>query len=171
MMKILLVDDESSVLDLAKIFLERTGRFHVVTAGSAAEGLSVLDSESFDAVISDYEMPEMDGIAFLKKLREKGDLIPFVIFTGRSREEVVIEALNCGADYYIQKGGKPGPLFAELAHKIILAVERQRAAKALSEANEYRHKLIEAHGDPLLTIDRNYRIMDMRSSPAIERRR
>lgn len=164
MIKILLVDDEPAVLDLVKIFLERTGKFQVTTAGSAGEGLAILDTDVFDAVISDYEMPEMDGIAFLREIRDRGDMIPFVIFTGRSREEVVIEALNCGADYYIQKGGDPGPLFAELIHKITLAVERKKAAEALSKASEYRHRLIEAHMDPLLTIDRDYRVMDMNSA-------
>ena len=59
----------------------------------------------YDAIISDYQIPDMDGIEFLKKVRSSGNSIPFIIFTGKGREEVVIEALNAGADFYLQKGG------------------------------------------------------------------
>ena len=60
-------------------------------------------------------MPDMNGIEFLKKVRASGNTIPFVLFTGRGREEVVIEALNEGANFYLQKGGEPKSQFAELS--------------------------------------------------------
>lgn len=164
MINILIVDDDPAILEITKMFLERTGNFVVSTGESAAEGLVKLEEDDFDVVISDYEMPGMNGLDFLKMIRNKGNSIPFVIFTGRSREEVVIEALNCGADYYIQKGGEPKALFAELTHKALLAVGKRRSEKALADANEYKDRLIEAHIDPLLTIDRDYRIMDMNSA-------
>jgi PAS domain S-box-containing protein len=78
-------------------------------------------------------MPEMDGIAFLKNIKALGNKTPFIIFTGRGREEVVIEALNNGADFYIQKGGEPKSQFAELSHKIKIAVERKRGGDALKQ--------------------------------------
>ena len=77
-----------------------------------------MNTERYDAIISDYQMPEMDGITFLKELKASGNTTPFIIFTGRGREEVAIEALNEGADFYLQKGGEPKSQFAELAHKI-----------------------------------------------------
>jgi PAS domain S-box-containing protein len=164
MIKILIVDDDPQVLDITKIFLERSGYFIVETGDSATEGLLKLEENTFEAVISDYEMPEMNGLDFLKKVRDKGNTIPFIIFTGRSREEVVIEALNSGADYYIQKGGDARSQFAELTHKILLSIEKKRSEKALSEANEYKNRLIESHIDPLLTIDNQYKIMDINSA-------
>ena len=164
MIKILIVDDDPEVLDITKIFLERTGYFKVATGNSATEGLLKLEEDTFEAVISDYEMPEMNGLDFLKKIRGGGNTIPFIIFTGRSREDVVIEALNSGADYYIQKGSDLKSLFAELTHKILLAVEKKRSEKALSEANEYKNRLIESHIDPLLTIDNRFKIMDINSA-------
>ncbi|MBN1431980.1 MAG: response regulator [Methanomicrobiaceae archaeon] len=167
MIKILIIDDEPQILEITKIFLERTGNFDVYTGDSATAGLMMLENCDFDAVISDYEMSGMNGLDFLKKIRMAGNTIPFVIFTGRSREDVVIEALNCGADYYIQKGGDPKAQFAELTHKILLAVDKKRSEKALSEANEYKNRLIEAHIDPLLTIDSHYRIMDLNSAMEI----
>ena len=64
MISLLYVDDEPNLLDLGKIFLERGGEFSVAIAGSAQEGLLHLSCTSFDAVISDYQMPDMDGIGF-----------------------------------------------------------------------------------------------------------
>ncbi|WP_421909405.1 response regulator [Methanolacinia petrolearia] len=127
MIDILIVDDDPEVLDITKIFLERTGYFRVSTGNSAAEGLLKLEEQNFEAVISDYEMPDMNGLDFLKEIREEGNIIPFIIFTGRSREEVVIEAMNSGADYYIQKGTDLKALSAELTHKVLLAVEKKRS--------------------------------------------
>ena len=61
----------------------------------------------YEVIVSDYQMPGMNGIEFLKRLRSQLGHIPFILFTGRGREEVAIEALNCGADFYLQKGGDP----------------------------------------------------------------
>lgn len=122
MISVLYVDDEENLLDIAKIYLERTGDFSVETTTSVPGALAFLEERSFDAIVSDYQMPEMDGIAFLQQVRSSGDTIPFILFTGRGREEVVIQALNEGADFYIQKGGEPKSQFAELAHKVRQAV-------------------------------------------------
>ncbi len=141
--RILYVDDEPGLLSIARHFLERGGAFTVDTLSSASEALVHLQTERYDAIISDYEMPEMDGITFLKRLKESGNTIPFIIFTGKGREDVVIEALNEGADFYLQKGGAPQPQFAELAHKIRQAVQRQQAGLALLESEERYRNVVE----------------------------
>lgn len=132
--QILYVDDEPMLLDLARTFLEDSGEFSVSVASSAKEALGVLSPGSHDAVVSDYQMAGMDGIAFLKAVRERCGTLPFILFTGRGREEVVIDAINNGADFYLQKGGDPEAQFAELAHKIRQAISRQRAQAELKEA-------------------------------------
>ena len=68
----------------------------------------------------------MTGIDLLKKLKVLGDTTPFIIFTGR-RDEVSIEAIHCGADFCVQKGGSPGKLFRDLNDLISLAVQTRRA--------------------------------------------
>ena len=133
---VLCVDDEPSLLTITRKILERSGNLAVSTAASAAEAIELLSKASYDAIVSDYLMPEMDGIAFLKHIRAGGDRTPFIIFTGKGREEVVIEALNSGADFYLQKGGDPKAQFAELANKITYAVGRRRAEQALAESEE-----------------------------------
>ena len=81
-------------------------------------------------------MPEKDGIELLKQVRATKPSLPFILFTGKSREEIVILALNEGADFYIQKGGDPKAQFIELSHKIYRAVERRNDADAIEERNE-----------------------------------
>jgi signal transduction histidine kinase len=142
--RVLYVDDEPGLLELTKLFLESDGSFVVDTLTSACEALACLKTKRYDAILSDYQMPEMDGIGFLKQLRASGDTIPFIIFTGKGREEVVIEALNNGADFYLQKGGDPKSQFAELSNKIQYAVSRKKAEEAL-EVSEVVEKEMEYH--------------------------
>ncbi len=127
LISLLYVDDEPDLLVLGKIFLERSGGFKVDTQNSPENALNSSLGSIYDAIVSDYQMPGMDGITFLKAVREQYGDIPFILFTGRGREEVVIEAINNGADFYIQKGGEPGPQFAELSHKVRQAVRRKKA--------------------------------------------
>jgi len=133
-LRVLYVDDEPELLEMAKIFLEMNGEFSVGISTSAKEVISLPLTQSYDAIVSDYEMPVMNGIAFLKHVREQFGDIPFILFTGRGREEVVIDAINNGADFYLQKGGSAQAQFAELAHKIRQAVVKRRAQEELRQA-------------------------------------
>jgi PAS domain S-box-containing protein len=145
MLSILLVDDEPAILDIAKLFLEKTGNILAVTTSSAREALLLLKKQRFDAIVSDYEMPEMTGVQFLRELRIHGDHTPFIIFTGKGREQIVVEALNAGATFYLEKGANPKALFTELNNQIQQAVNRRTAESALKESEEKYRALIE-HG-------------------------
>lgn len=101
----LIVDDEPDLLELASVYLRQKSDFEVLTAQSAKEALKILEELEVDVIISDYQMPGMDGIQFLKKIRNKGNDIPFILFTAKDSEELAIEALNCGADFFVKKGG------------------------------------------------------------------
>jgi PAS domain S-box-containing protein len=137
LIRVLLVDDEPVLLLTTKTFLEkRNPDIRCDTCQSAPEALEQLAAATYDAIISDYEMPVMDGISFLKEVRSRFGTIPFILFTGRGREEVVIEALNNGADFYLQKGAEPSSQFAELGHKIRHAVARIRAEESLRISEE-----------------------------------
>jgi len=131
--RVLYVDDEPDLLEIGKLFLEQSGDIAVTTAQSAPDAIRLLELERFDAIVSDYQMPGMDGIQFLIEVREKFGQVPFILFTGKGREEVVIQAINSGADFYLQKGGDPGAQFAELDHMIKQAASRKKAEAALKE--------------------------------------
>ena len=157
--RILYVDDEPGLLEIGKMFLERSGDFAVTTTESANAALKLLCEEQFDAIISDYQMPEVDGIAFLKMLRSAGNTIPFIIFTGRGREEVVIDAINNGVDFYLQKGGDPKAQFAELAHKIRQALARRQAEISLVESEKRLGDIIDFLPDATFAVDRSGKVI------------
>jgi signal transduction histidine kinase len=156
MIRVLYVDDEETLLELAKEFLEASHDIVLETATNARAGIQKVLELEIDVVVSDYMMPEMDGLAFLRALREAGNDVPFILFTGKGREEVVIQALNEGADSYLQKGGQPRPQFTELAHRINRAAERRNAVMALrqSEARLKRAEEIAGFGHWELHLDR-----------------
>jgi len=159
MISILFVDDEPAILDIAKRFLEKTGLISVVTAFSAKDALIILRQQSFDAIVSDYEMPEMTGVQFLRELRIHGDHTPFIIFTGKGREQIVVEALNAGATFYLEKGSNPKALFAELSNQIQQAVTRRTAESALKESEEKYRALIEHGLEGIVVLDLQGKIL------------
>ena len=158
MIRLLCVDDEPMLLTLCRRYLERTGEFTVETADSGEDALERLGARDFDAVVSDYQMPGMNGIELLSAIR-KGSMIPFILFTGRGREEVVIEALNRGVDFYLQKGGDPRAQFAELASKCRQAVARRSAERAVHESRELVRALLDAFPGVALLIEPDGRLL------------
>lgn len=143
--RVLLVDDEEDLLDIGQAYLVRSG-IDVETASSGRSALDIMDLHPFDAVVSDYQMPRMDGIQLLQEVRSRFGNMPFILFTGRGREDVVIQALDGGADSYLQKGGAPDPQFTELAHRVHQAVERRKAISELRDSEaRLRRAEIMAH--------------------------
>jgi len=115
----------------------------VDTADSAACALDSLKVREYDVIVSDYQMPGKDGIQLLKEIRSTGNMIPFILFTGKGREEVAKEALNNGADFYLQKGGDPTSQFAELANMIMQAHSRKKGEQTLRISEERYRSLFE----------------------------
>ncbi|MHA1911551.1 MAG: response regulator [Candidatus Kariarchaeaceae archaeon] len=155
-MEILCVDDEEGLLTLTKLHLERSNpNFNITTCLSAKEGLQLLESKYFDVIVSDYQMSEMDGIAFLKNLRSKGSRIPFIIFTGRGKEEVAVEALNIGANRYIQKKGSPNALYEVLSRAIQDEYEHWKVQQELMISENKFRTLIDTMIVGIATTDNN----------------
>jgi CheY-like chemotaxis protein len=81
--RVLYVDDEPGLLEIATLILGESGEFSIETSTSAQAALDAGRIASCDVVVSDYQMPGMDGIAFLKAVRARHGDIPFSLFTGR----------------------------------------------------------------------------------------
>ena len=133
-LQVLFIDDDPWLLNIAQLYLEKTGFMKITPISDVREAMGLISERSFDAIVSDYHMPNMDGIGLLTRLKESGNNTPYIIYTGKGREEVVIEALNKGADFYIQKSGNPKSEFTELASKIQYAVDRRISERELTDA-------------------------------------
>ncbi|ELZ55159.1 MULTISPECIES: PAS domain S-box protein [Halorubrum] len=145
---VLHVDDDPSVLDLAEAYFERELDSVAVTSETDPEAaLDRLREDSFDCVVSDYDMPPMDGLEFFEALRERNQKIPFVLYTGKGSEEIASQALNAGVTGYFQKGG-PEQL-RRLANRVDQAVEEYRT----KEVAERYSTVIEALGYPVYVVD------------------
>ncbi|MCJ7721247.1 PAS domain S-box protein, partial [Candidatus Bathyarchaeota archaeon] len=157
--RVLQVDDEALLLKVSKQILEMQGPFQVESAASVEEAHAKMRENKFDVIVSDYQMPEKDGLEFLKELRNNGNNIPFILFTGKGREEVIIEALNIGADYYINKLGKPETVYGELAHTISRVVTQSRVESALVLERERLETVTKHMSAGLAIISKDFRIL------------
>jgi DNA-binding NtrC family response regulator len=101
---ILIVDDEEMVTSALRSFLQLETAYHVLTFTSPVEALGTADGEWIDVVIADFMMPEMDGITFLKAMREKRPEATRILLTGYADKENAIRAINeAGLYYYLEK--------------------------------------------------------------------
>ena len=165
MISVLLVDDDPALLEITRIYLTKNKEMVIDTAQSAAEALEKLKKATFDVIVSDYEMPVMTGIEFLKTLRASGDLTPFIIFTGKGQEQVAMEAINNGADFYLIRAGDPKNEFIALTHKMRKAVEQRQADIAIRESEERLRKLLYSLPSGVLVIDAETHVV-LQANPA-----
>jgi PAS domain S-box-containing protein len=138
--RVLMVDDDDVHLELSERFLHRQSPdYQVVSVKSSTDALTQLEENGFDAAVCDIDLADdpKNGLEILEHVRSIGDDIPVIIFTGKSREEFAIQALNLGADYYIRKSSSNiEALYAELSYYILTAVEKRRTKRALWESEQ-----------------------------------
>jgi len=136
--RVLMVDDDSVHLELSERFLNRQSPdYEIVTVESSEEAIKLLEADGFDVAVCDIDLAEdsKSGLDILEHIRASGDDIPVIIFTGKSREEFAIQALNKGADYYIRKSSTNiEGLYTELSYYILTAVEKRNTKIALKES-------------------------------------
>jgi DNA-binding response OmpR family regulator len=127
--RILLVDDDASLLDALTLAFEDAGH-DVLTAPDGARGLVRARDDKPHAVVSDVNMPGLDGFSLCKKLREAGDRVPLVLLTSRDDEIDEALGLELGADDYVAKPFSTRVLLARIA-----ALLRRDAHRAGALAN------------------------------------
>lgn len=101
--RVLLVDDEPTQMEITKINLENADpSYHISLALTPKDALKLLQEKSFDVIVSDYQMPEMNGIQFFTTIRKTIN-IPFIIYTASGSEEVASAAFAAGVKDYVRK--------------------------------------------------------------------
>ncbi len=110
--RVLVIDDDSLLLDALRYSLERAG-YEVQTALTGKEGLQIAQEASPDLIILDLGLPDMDGFAVFRLLRQKSD-IPVIFLTARDRETDIILGLERGGDDYVTKPFRMGELVARV---------------------------------------------------------
>jgi glycosyltransferase involved in cell wall biosynthesis/CheY-like chemotaxis protein len=135
MISVLLVEDDPDVLELTRLFLERDLELNIEVCSSVKEALRKLNQKIYNVIVSDYIMPEIDGIQLLKSLKFQGIETPFILFTGKGGEDTAIEALNSGATFYLQKSDNPRFQFARLRKMIHEAAQKQQTEEIYRENN------------------------------------
>ncbi|PSP77421.1 hypothetical protein BRC88_13995 [Halobacteriales archaeon QS_4_69_225] len=131
---VLHVDDDPAIRDLTAEFLETVD--DSISVRSEADPSTVptrIDAEPVDCVVSDYRMPELDGLELCRAVRADHPWFPFVLFTSVRGEKVIEAAMDAGATDYIRKETGTHH-YTLLANRITLAVSRRRAIGRLQEA-------------------------------------
>ncbi len=107
--RILVVDDMSTMRRIVKSILNQLGYNNIDEAENGKQALAKLKSEKYDFLVTDWNMPEMDGLELVKTIRNDSELknIPVLMVTAEGKKENVIEALKAGVNNYIVKPFTP----------------------------------------------------------------
>ena len=116
MSNVLIVDDSSTMRKIITRSLRQAGFVvdEIFEAGDGFEGLSALGANKIDLILSDINMPNMDGLEFVKSVRGKGSKVPIVMITTEGGEEIIKEAIESGASDSIKKPFTPDQLQEKL---------------------------------------------------------
>jgi PAS domain S-box-containing protein len=179
--RVLHVEDEPDFADVAVELLEsHDDRIAVETVPDGETGLARLDEARPDCVVSDYDMPGMNGLEFLEAVRAEFPDLPFILFTGRGSESVASEAISAGVTDYLQKDSNTEQ-YEILSNRIRSAVEKYQTEAQLERRNDLFAKAQEiadvgawAHDletDELLWTKYVYKLHDVSTAfdPDIER--
>lgn len=124
--RLLIIDDESELREvLVDLLVEHASE--IKQASNGLEGIDLLKSNTFDAVLSDEKMPKKSGLEVLKWMRENDINIPFVIHTGYGQKEMVLEAQRLGAYAFIDKPWDENALITTVKKALLSGMEQQKS--------------------------------------------
>lgn len=152
--RVLHVDDERGQLKFTKSFVELSdSTIHMESVATPEAALRRLEEENFDCIVSDYQMPVLNGIELARRIRGFSD-VPIIIYTGRGSEEVASKAFAAGIDDYMRKEIEPSH-YEVLARRIRAAVEKHLYERRLGESVNQFRVLFDGIPDAIILIDPN----------------
>lgn len=130
-MKVLLVDDSRTIRKIQRNVLARLGHTDVLEASDGLEALKLLEKARPDLVLIDWNLPNMDGLALVRRIRSTDKSLPLIMCTTESDRARVLEALKAGVNNYVVK-----PFSTEtLAEKITQTMERAARRAETADAS------------------------------------
>jgi len=142
--RVVCVDDEPSLADLTATHLERVAAVSAEGYTEPREALDVIAAaDDVRCVVSDYDMPGMNGLEFLDAVRDCHPDLPFVLYTGKGSEQVASEAISKGVTEYLQKSTDASQ-YEVLGNRVENAIERYEAECALAEQRQLVDRIVEA---------------------------
>ncbi|MFB6254578.1 MAG: PAS domain S-box protein [Halobacteriaceae archaeon] len=165
--RVLHVDDEPEFSELTADLLESEhSEITVKTKTNVEAALDYLESSEIDCIVSDYDMPGMDGLEFLEVIRDEHPDLPFILFTGKGSEEIAAEAISAGVTDYLQKQ-MGSEQYTVLANRITNAVEQYRTKQQMEETREWYLRILQHSSDYVMIVDGNGVVQHV--TPPIER--
>ena len=166
--RVLHVEDDDAFAEITELKLASDGQFEIVAESDPTNALDRYERGDFDCILSDYDMPRMDGLELLAAVRDRYPDLPFILFTGKGSEEIASKAISAGVTDYLQKGGG-SETFALLANRIENAVTGYRTGRELRAQKELSERIVRASpiaivvhdldGDVILTNERANEIL------------
>lgn len=152
-LRVLVIDDKRHIAEMTSRRLEDVApEMTAVAETRAEEALATFEEMAVDAIVSDYNMPEMDGLELLEAVRERDPDIPFILYTGHGSEKVASDAIGAGVTDYLQKEGDQSN-YDLLANRVENAVERAAAQRELRRTRARFQAFAENAPYGVLTID------------------
>jgi CheY-like chemotaxis protein len=149
---ILCIDDEPLFLDAFRARLEQEKDLAVTPASTTLEALELLNRQYFDVIISDYSMPDMDGLALLREIRARGGQSLFIVATAKRLAHIAKDALNTGADYYLQKGADMANEVSRLIDFIRIRVPQKNAEYELIAWARFYNSIVDSGAELICRI-------------------
>jgi PAS domain S-box-containing protein len=141
--RVLHVDDDPEIGEVTAMWLERINdNITVLSETTVVAALNRLDEADIDCVVSDYEMPNTNGLEFLEIVRERYPDLPFILFTGKGSEQIASEAIARDVTDYMQKGVRTDQ-YEVLANRVENAVEQYRTQQQFWNALSWYQRLVE----------------------------
>lgn len=152
---VMVVDDEPEVAETTTQMLQNRG-IETVTETSPGAVVHAIDDQ-ISCIVSDYMMPDMDGLELLEAVRDAHPELPFILFTGWGSEKIASDAIAAGVDHYLQKSHRDQ--YDRLANKVEKAIENYQNEQELTKQRRLLETIFETAFDGIFVLDVDERVV------------